>query len=381
MKILIDLRVLARPQFSGITEYAKHLVGYLLSIDQKNEYLLFCNGCRKTPLPEDWLNKPQVKIVDYSIPNRLLNFGNKIFNLPKIDKKIKADVFFSPHFNILSLANSSKRIFTFHDLSFIHYPNFFSNRDKFWHWLQNYRRQVQTAGHLIAVSDFTRQDIIDNLSVSPERITRIYSGINPLYRKIASGDKNLKEFQKNRHLEKPFLFYLGVIEPRKNIPAIIKAFNILKAEKDFKDLQLVIAGSKGWLYDKVFQEAKNSKFREEIIFWGAATPSEALFLYNLAEVFVYPSFFEGFGFPPLEAQACGLPVITSNRSSLPEVMENSALMIDPWRIDDLVFNLKNILTGQNLRKRLQKAGFSNLKRFDWAKTAQETINVFSKINR
>ena len=96
MKILIDLRVLARPQFSGITEYAKHLVGYLLSIDQKNEYLLFCNGCRKTPLPEDWLNKPQVKIVDYSIPNRLLNFGNKIFNLPKIDKKIKADVFLAP---------------------------------------------------------------------------------------------------------------------------------------------------------------------------------------------------------------------------------------------------------------------------------------------
>ncbi|MEK7574446.1 MAG: glycosyltransferase family 1 protein [Patescibacteria group bacterium] len=381
MKILIDLRVLARPQFSGITEYAKFLISHLLSVDQKNEYLLFYNGYRKVPLPADWLNKPQVKVINSSIPNRFLSFSNKIFNLPKIDKKIKADVFFSPHFNILSLANPSKRVFTFHDLSFIHYPNFFSNRDKFWHWLQDYKRQVKTAGQLIAVSDFTRQDLIDNLSVNPEQITRIYSGINPFYREIAADNKDLKEFQKIRHLEKPFLFYLGVIEPRKNIPAIIRAFNILKNKKDFKNLQLVIAGPKGWLYDKVFQEAKNSKFREEIIFWGAATPSETLFLYNLAEVFVYPSFFEGFGFPPLEAQACGLPVVTSNRSSLPEVMGDSALMVDPWRIDDLAFALENILTSQHLRKRLKKTGFENLKRFDWNETARETIKVFSKINQ
>lgn len=376
MKILIDLRILARSQFSGIVEYTKSLVSHLLLVDQKNEYLFFYNGFHKSALPEEWTNNPQVKVIDSSIPNRLWSFNNKFFNLPKIDKKIKADVFFSPHFNILSLADYSKRIFTFHDLSFIHYPNFFSNRDKFWHWLQDYRRQVKTANHLIAVSDFTRQDIIDNLSVSPERITRIYSGINPFYRKIASEDKDLKEFQKVHRLEKPFLFYLGVIEPRKNIPAIIKAFNILKTEKDFKDLRLIIAGSKGWLYDKVFQEAKNSKFREEIIFWGAATPLEALFLYNLAAVFVYPSFFEGFGFPPLEAQACGLPVITSNRSSLPEIMGDSALMVDPWRIDDLALTLKKLLTDQNLRKRLQEAGFENIQRFNWAKTAQQTIRVF-----
>ena len=371
---------MARPQFSGITEYAKFLISHLLSVDQKR-IPAFYNGYRKVPLPADWLNKPQVKVINSSIPNRFLSFSNKIFNLPKIDKKIKADVFFSPHFNILSLANPSKRVFTFHDLSFIHYPNFFSNRDKFWHWLQDYKRQVKTAGQLIAVSDFTRQDLIDNLSVNPEQITRIYSGINPFYREIATDNKDLKEFQKIRHLEKPFLFYLGVIEPRKNIPAIIRAFNILKNKKDFKNLQLVIAGPKGWLYDKVFQEAKNSKFREEIIFWGAATPSETLFLYNLAEVFVYPSFFEGFGFPPLEAQACGLPVVTSNRSSLPEVMGDSALMVDPWRIDDLAFALENILTSQHLRKRLRKTGFENLKRFDWNETARETIKVFSKINR
>ena len=379
MKILIDLRVLARPQFSGITEYTKFLVNHLLSADSKNEYLLFYNGYRKAPLPEEWLNNPQVKIINSSIPNRLWSFGNKILNLPKIDKKIEADIYFSPHFNILSLANPKKRIFTFHDLSFIHYPDFFSNRDKFWHWLQDYRRQAKTAGHFIAVSDFTRQDLIDNLSVSPERITRIYSGVNPFYRKLSSENKDLKEFQKTRRLEKPFLFYLGVIEPRKNIPAVIRAFNILKTEKDFKNLQLIIAGPKGWLYDKVFQEAENSKFREEIIFWGAATPSEVLFLYNSAEVFVYPSFFEGFGFPPLEAQACGLPVVTSNRSSLPEVVGDSALMVDPWRIDDLALILKNLLTDQNLRKRLQEAGFKNLQRFNWAETAQQTIKVFSKL--
>jgi len=381
MKILIDLRVLARSQFSGITEYTKFLVSHLLLSDKKNEYLLFYNGFKKIPLPEEWTNKPQVKVIDSSIPNRLWSFSNKIFNLPKIDKKIKADIFFSPHFNILSLIEPQKRVFTFHDLSFVHYPNFFSNRDKFWHWLQNYKRQAQTAGHLIAVSDFTRQDLIDNLLVSPERITRIYSGINPFYRNLSAEDENLEKFQKIHNLEKPFLFYLGVIEPRKNITAIIRTFNILKAKEEFKNLQLVIAGPKGWLYDKIFQEAKNSKFQEEIIFWGPASLTEALYLYNSAEVFVYPSFFEGFGFPPLEAQACGLPVITSTRSSLPEVMGDSALMVDPWRIDDLTFAIKNLLTDQSSRKRLQTAGFSNIKRFNWAKTAQETIEVFSKLNR
>jgi glycosyltransferase involved in cell wall biosynthesis len=332
-------------------------------------------------LPEEWINKPRVKVIDSSIPNRLWSFGNKILDLPKIDKKINADIFFSPHFNILSLRESRKRVFTFHDLSFAHYPNFFSSRDNFWHWLQDYKRQAQTAGHLIAVSDFTRQDLINNLSVSPERITRIYSGINPFYKKISEEDNNLKKFRKIHNLENPFLFYLGVIEPRKNITAIIRAFNILKTEKEFKNLKLVIAGPKGWLYEKIFKEAKNSKFQEEIIFWGPATLGEALYLYNSAEVFVYPSFFEGFGFPPLEAQACGLPVITSTRSSLPEVMGDSALMVDPWRIDDLTLAIKNLLISQSDQRRLQKTGFSNVKRFNWGKTSQETIEVFTKLNR
>lgn len=376
MKILIDLRVLAQPQFSGITEYAKFLVSHLLLVDSKNEYLLFYNGYQKPPLPAQWQNNPQVKVIDWPIPNRLWSLTNRIFNLPKIDKMIKADIFFCPHFNILSMINPKRRIFTFHDLSFIHWPNFFSHREKFWHWLQNYQHQAKTAGHLIAVSNFTRQDIINHLSVPPERITRIYSGINPIYRMLPDKDKDLKEFQKIHHLEKPFVFYLGAIEPRKNILAIIKAFNILKIEKNFKDLQLIIAGPKGWLYDKIFREARISNFKEDIIFWGPATLLEALFLYNSAEAFVYPSFFEGFGFPPLEAQACGLPVITSNRSSLPEVVGDSALMIDPWRIDELALALKELLTNQRLRDRLQKAGFSNIKRFDWRKTAQQTLRVF-----
>jgi len=380
MKILIDLRVLTRPQFSGITEYAKFLTSHLLLADKKNEYILFYNGFQKSPLPEEWTNNPRVKVINSSIPNRLWSFSNKIFNLPKIDKKIKADVFFSPHFNILSLQNKRKRVFAFHDLSFIHYPNFFSNRDNFWHWLQDYKRQAQTAGHLIAVSEFTRQDLIDNLSIPPERITKIYSGVNSFYRKISADDKNLNEFKRAHNLEKPFLFYLGMLEPRKNIPAIIRAFNILKTDKKFKDLKLIVAGAKGWLYDKIFQEAEKSKFREEIIFWGPAAPSEALYLYNLAEVFVYPSFFEGFGFPPLEAQACGLPVVTTNRSSLPEVMGDSALMVNPWKIGDLALVLKDILTSEKNQKRLRQAGFSNIKRFNWAKTAGETIKVFSKLD-
>jgi len=381
MKILIDLRVLTKSHFSGISEYAKLLVNNLLLADKKNEYILFYNGYKKSALPEEWVNNPQVKVINSSMPNRILSLSNKILNLPKLDKKIEADVFFSPHFNSLSLVNPLKRVFTFHDLSFAHYPNFFSKRDNFWHWLQDYKSQARTAGHLIAVSEFTRQDIIKNLSVNPERITKIYSGINPFYRRLPANDKNLKEFRRTRQMEKPFLFYLGTIEPRKNILAIIRSFNILKTENSFQDLRLVIAGSKGWLYEEVFRQAADSKFREDIIFWGSATLEETLYLYNSAEAFVYPSFFEGFGFPPLEAQACGLPVITSDRSSLPEVMGDSAVMVDPWRIDDMALALQDVLTSESKRRKLRKAGLANIKRFDWKKTAEETINVFSKIAR
>jgi len=175
------------------------------------------------------------------------------------------------------------------------------------------------------------------------------------------------------------LLYVGALEPRKNISGIIKAFNLLKQNSAFNDLELFIVGPKGWLYNMIFKEARRSPHASDIRFWGSASLSEILYLYNCASAFVYPSFFEGFGFPPLEAQACSLPVIASNRASLPEILGNSALLIDPWRTDEMVMAIEAVLTDNTLRDLLIERGLQNVKRFDWNKTAEELIDVFKSI--
>ncbi|MCH8171607.1 MAG: glycosyltransferase family 4 protein, partial [Bacteroidetes bacterium] len=228
---------------------------------------------------DKWGNYSNVRIVNFRIPNRFLDLSSRFFSFPRIDHWLKADIFYSPHLNILSFRQPQKHLLTIHDLSFIHYPEFFSLSRKLWHWRQGYRRQIQEAGKIIAVSDFTKADLIDSLGVAEEKITRIYPGVNPFYQVQSFTDQ----------AEKPFLLYLGALEPRKNILALIKAFNIIKQNKKFRDLELIIVGARGWLYNKIFKEASHSSWSDSIKFLGAVSNQELLRLYNLAQVFVYPS--------------------------------------------------------------------------------------------
>ena len=156
----------------------------------------------------------------------------------------------------------------------------------------------------------------------------------------------------------------------------MRAFSALKADPNFKDLRLIIAGRPGWLYHDIIKEIRNSRTKEDIILWGRVENADRIFLYNLAEAFVYPSFFEGFGLPPLEAQACGCPVVVANRTSLPEIMGNSALLHDPWRLDELTQALGKILTDRSLRLKLVSAGYKNSQRFNWQKTTADILKLF-----
>jgi glycosyltransferase involved in cell wall biosynthesis len=180
------------------------------------------------------------------------------------------------------------------------------------------------------------------------------------------------------HLPKRFILYFGTIEPRKNIVGLIKAFELLKEKnKDFKNACLVIAGGKGWLFRDIFEAAEKSKYAKQIIFTGFVSPEDKVYLYNLAELFVYPSFFEGFGFPPLEAMACGVPTITSNTSSLPEIAGEAALMIDPYDVEELAWAMEEILSDGNLSKELGKRSLDRAKMFSWDKCAEETLKFIT----
>ncbi len=379
MKILVDVRLLGRGGSSGIEEYTRELVTHLLTLDQENHYQLFYNGfLKKVPLELPG-RRAKTEIIDWHLPNKILDFTNRSFHFPAIDKATGTDLVFSPHFNILS-TTYAPRIITFHDLSFVHHPEFFGARQRFWHWLQNFRRQAAEATNIIANSEFTKYDIASQLQVPTKKIVTIYEGVRTDLRPLPRDDAGLKNFKQAHQISFPYLLYLGTLEPRKNIRGVIRAFNLLQKNPINQDIRLILAGRPGWLYQDILRERDRSPHRSKIILWGQVREEEKIFLYNAASAFVYPSFFEGFGLPPLEAQACGIPVVASNRTSLPEVVGDAGLLIDPWRIDELVEALQNILHTNKTRENLIRAGLENSLRFSWTDAAKKTLDLFHEAN-
>ncbi len=376
MKLFIDTRPYKPNTYSGISEYTRLLVERFLADFPEHRYVFFANGFKKqeeVPFLKDGANKTA---INFRIPNRLFDPLNLFFHVPKIDALFPSDVFWSPNINILSLKNPERRVMTVHDVSFLH-PEFFSVKQRLWHWRQGYRRQIETAGRLIAPSDFTKETLMDAFKVPEEKITRIYPGIDPVYKDHKETDEALRAFRKDHALPERFLLYSGTIEPRKNIVAVVRAFNALKQFPRNEDLGLILAGSRGWSYDTIFKEVERSPYRRHIIVWGKAEHKVMRSLYHLATVFVYPSFFEGVGFPPLEAQACGTPVVASNRTSLPEILGTSALLADPWKISELIEAIEAFLEDAAFRETFKERGRKNIERFDWKKSAAEHMGLFA----
>ncbi len=404
----IDIRVLAKGTRTGIEEYVLNLLSFLLSLDQsaskqdkKIKYKLFYNGFRKVKLNYPWLNFSNVELKKSKIPNRILDFCMKLFNWPKIDKILNGvDIFFSPHFLPIALSKTCKRVITFHDISFKYHPQFFSKSRKLWHFLTFPKSQAQKADKIIVDSQSTKEDLIKIYKIDPEKIKVIYLGVSNNFKPIKNTFK-LNKVKQKYNLPDSFVLYFGTIEPRKNLKGLIKAFDNLKQKfihsdlqttwegfegvvigkkkNIFKDLKLVIAGEKGWLYKDIFEKAKNAKSKNDIIFTGFIEDQDKPYLYNLANIFVYPSFFEGFGFPPLEAMASGVPTIVSNTSSLPEVVGDGAIKIDPYKIEELTYAIRKVLEDSELRDDLIKKGIKQARKFDWNKTAKEVLKIFYKI--
>lgn len=377
MRILIDVRLLGKGKTSGIEEYARSLVDALLAKGE-DDIGLFYNGVRKAPLPERWQKRARVSVLDWRMPNKLFDLLARTLDRPDIEHSFRPDVVFSPHFNILP-KTSVPRVITFHDLSFLHYPELFLFRQRLWHWLQDYRGQALRADRIVAVSEFTKSDLVNLLGVPEERVRVVHSGVSDIFR--PQDAQEVADFRKEHGLLRPFLLYLGTIEPRKNLRAVIRAFNLVKQDKAFADFELVLAGPRGWLYREVLEEAGRSPFRSDIRFWGTVPDIERPLLYASAALFLYPSFFEGFGFPPLEAQACGTPVVVSDRTSLPEIFGSSAALAEPWRVEEMADAASRLLTDMAARTEAIRKGFENAKRFRWPRVAGEMREIFAELVR
>ncbi len=378
MIIGIDIRVLGSKTKSGVEEYTENLLAHMLPINRDVKYKLFYSSFSSKRNSYPWLSLPNVEVHNFRIPNKLLFLAANFLKRPHIDEMMGGvDVFFSPHFFLTSLSPLCKHIITFHDLSYVRYPEFFSLRKRIWHSLEmRPRYQSRYSDKIIAVSESTKSDLVNLYQLDPARIEVIYSGISPNIKKPSEDE--LEVFRNRMKLPKKFILFLGKLEPRKNIPSLIRAFNIIKREGRFDDLHLVLIGSKGWLYQDIFKEIDNSEFKDKIITIDNIPDIDRSFYYSLAQVFVYPSFFEGFGFPPLEAIVCGTPVLVANNSSLPEIVKRGAVVIDPHNIKEIAFSIASILTNSRLKEALMYEGLGRIKEFDWNESAEKTLKYLIK---
>jgi len=383
MNILIDIRPLMDKRYSGVAEYTYELLKALLKIDQQNQYWLLYNSFHDVSSRLPLFDYPNVSIIRTKYPNKFFNYVLlKFLHRPYFDKIVgqPIDIFFMPHLNFARWSASVPSILTVHDLSFVYFPRFFNWRKNIWHALLSVKKLLKRSSVVVALSENTQNDVKKYANLDDAHTATIYSGISDVFTIISKDDSQLKVVRQKYQLPPSFILFLGTVEPRKNIEGLIKAFEIVKTKQP-SDLKLVIAGGRGWKARPVFQIAATSSCSTDIIFLDYVEASEKVALYNLATIFVYPSFYEGFGFPPLEAMACGTPTIVSATSSLPEVVGDGAVMIDPYNPMSIASAISEVLNDESLRSHLIEQGKQQAAKFTWEKTAEQYLELFSSISK
>lgn len=371
MRIAIDVRSLIEGRHSGVEEYATQIIWGLAKEAPEHEYIFFYNSARAVDLS---FLSPMGKVLSFRFPNKLFNLCQYLFEWPKwdslIEKKIgyRPDLFFAPNARLLPVTKKLV-VVTAHDLSYELFPEFYSIRHRVWHKLMKPKQLMLEAAHVIAVSQATKEDVVRLYGVKREDVTVIYSGVAIKQKKSEEGSESLS-------LPPKYILFLGTMEPRKNIISVIEAFEAI-AESVSQDL--VIAGEKGWLMGNVERAVKSSSVKKRIHLIGFVSEEDKEALYKSADLFVYPSFYEGFGFPPLEALLVGTPVITSHNSSLPEVVGDWATMINPYDVSELAIVMREMIVNPPLVSRQVQERIK--KKFSWENAARQTLDVFEKVAR
>jgi len=359
-KIGVDLRCLQEEKTTGVQEYALGLVRFLLEAYPQNRFYFFTNSFQSLPKEFDWLEKyPNVQLKHFRVPNKLLNFSFWWLNWPAIDRLLGGvDILIFPNLAYTAFSWRCRRILVVHDLSFEYYSEHFSLKRRLWHFLLNPRQFCHRSNKIIAVSQSTKEDLMNYYGIAANKIRIGYPPLRlEAYQQAERARVEVKNsVRKKYQLPDNYILFLGTIEPRKNITTVIKAFEHLKQEgkgKEWeKELKLVIAGGKGWLWEKILERVKKSPWAKEIILTGFVDAQDKPLIYAMAKIFLYPSFFEGFGIPPVEAMAAGTPVITANCSSLPEVTAGAAILTDPSCSYEITLALKELLQDDSLREEI-----------------------------
>ncbi len=373
MKIGIDCRTILNPKSgeqAGVGHYTYYLVKNLLKYDKKNHYVLFFDW-RFRNFDEFEQKNVTIKNFPFSQYNKFLPFAYSHMLIAALLIKAKLDVFHSP-ISSLPLTYTRKSVITVHDLAIYKNPSWFPSQIISTKLLVP--QSLRKADKILAVSNSTKKDLQEMFNVSSKKIKVIYEGAS--INKISVKNKKLDSLSRFK-LGPKYILYIGTLMPRKNIITLIRAYKrLLQIEPGFSEYQLILAGAKGFKHEVIFDEIKTLKLKKQVKYLGYVTHNQKMELIKKATCFTFPSSYEGFGLPVLEAMALGTPVITSNVSSLPEVAGKAALLVDPEKELEIAKALKKLLSDKKLQARLSKAGKKQAENFTWEICAKETIKLY-----
>lgn len=368
MRFAIDARLVHYTQ-AGIGQYTIRLIRALASLNQTDEFLILQSRKQPEPIVEQ-LNFRRVGLWTPS-HNR---FEQLLLPLELL--RIEADVLHSPDFIPPLYSRRFRCVITIHDLHFLIYPKFLTEESA--RYYGQIDRAVQHAHHIIVPSNATKQDTIRLLGVPESKISVISEAANPLFHPMDRQEALAKARARFPGLPREFILFVGTLEPRKNIPTLLRAYQHLR-EAYKVEAGLVFAGRRGWLVDDLFRQIDQMKLQDYCHFLGRVDDSELLFLLNAARCLTLPAHYEGFGLPPLEAMACGTPVVVSNVASLPEVVGDAGLLVDPNDWEELAVALWRVLTDEHLANELRQKGRQRASLFSWERAAQETLAVYRQV--
>jgi len=369
--ICFDLSAAAHER-AGLGRYAASLARALL--EQGAPLTVFIND------PRDGELKPpldQAPRLTARLPRKRwrLRAAVSYFGGPTLNPTFPNIALYHATEHLLPVISHARSVFTLHDTAYLHFPQYHLLQNRLYLTLMM-PRFIRRADAVICVSEATRRDAVRFYNVPAEKLHVISEGVEPRFAPISNS--SILEATRSRYQLPPrFILYVGTIEPRKNLSTLLKAYAVLRQSQP--EIGLVIAGGKGWLYKGFFSELRALGLEQHVKLTGYVPDEDLPALLNCAEVFAYPSIFEGFGLPPLEAMACGTPVLVSNASSLPEVVGEAGLLLPPTDVHGWVEALRRALSDSALHAELRARGLQRAQRFTWEKAAHETLKVYNTV--
>ncbi len=370
MKIAINTLSLAKTKV-GMGKYITELVNSIPLSDKGNFYFIYFSEENKKYFNLSQRNIQPI-LVRRMWTRGILRIFWEQFILPFSLYWNKINTYHALGFVLpfLRLNKKTKCVVTIADMTF------FSHPEHHMYWKQKYFKcmipmSIKKADEVIAISENTKQDILKMIPIGKNKIVVTYLGHDAIFSKQDKTKINTVLLKYGINF--PYLLFVGMLEPRKNIPSLIKAFAAVKEKKNNK---LVIIGKKGWLYDEIFALVQKLKIDEKVVFTGYVPDEDLPALYSAATCFVYPSFYEGFGIPIIEAMACGCPVITSNNSSMKEIAGNAAILVDPYNITDIQNAIELLIADKAIRINKGKEGIIQAKKFSWEKMVLKTKEIY-----